>query len=101
MHDKQYGFTKGRSNSGAGIGLIKNIYEAWEIARWIANALGMFCDLSKAFDCVQHSTLVMKLHFYGIRGRALNLLTSYLADRVQRIDVNGKKSPGSVISMGV
>ena len=61
----------------------------------------MFYDLSEAFDCVQHSILVMKLHHYGIRGRALNLLTSYLDDRFQRIDVNGKKSPGSVISMGV
>ena len=43
----------------------------------------------------------MKLHNYGIRGRAANLLTPYLANRVQRIDVNGKKSTGLVISMGV
>ena len=50
MQDKQYGFTKGRSTTDAGIGLIKNIYEAWEGSQ---DALGMFCDLSKAFMCTE------------------------------------------------
>ena len=50
---------------------------------------------------MQHSTPVMKLPHYGIRGRTRNLNTSNLADRVPRIDVNGEKSPGSVISMAI
>ena len=58
----------------------------------------MFCDFSKSFNVVQHSTLVMKLHHYVIRGRAIKLLTSFLTDGVQRVDVNVKKSSGSVIS---
>ena len=45
MHDEQYGFTKGRSTTLAGIRLIKS--EAWEGSQV---ALGMFCDLSKVFD---------------------------------------------------
>ncbi|GBP44913.1 hypothetical protein EVAR_24828_1 [Eumeta japonica] len=47
-----------------------------------------YCDLSKAFDCVHHETLIGKLRHYGVTGRALDLLKSYLSNRVQRVDVN-------------
>lgn len=98
FHSKQFGFTKGRSTTDAGVELLKNIYEAWENSQ---DALGIFCDLSKAFDCVCHDTLIKKLHHYGIRDKALRLLSSYLDNRVQRVDVNGKISKGSVVTMGV
>lgn len=98
LDNKQFGFTKGRSTTDASVELISHIFHAWEESR---DALGIFCDLSKAFDCVHHETLIRKLHHYGIRGAALDLLTSYLYDRIQRVDVNGKRSPGSVVTMGV
>jgi hypothetical protein len=47
---------------------------------------GIFCDLSKAFYCVNH-VLLTKLKFYGITGRAYNLLRSYLCDRYQRVSL--------------
>ena len=50
MHDKQYGFTNGRSTIDAGICLINNIYEAWGGSQ---DALRILCDVSKAFDCVK------------------------------------------------
>uniref|UniRef100_A0A1B6H7R3 Reverse transcriptase domain-containing protein n=1 Tax=Homalodisca liturata TaxID=320908 RepID=A0A1B6H7R3_9HEMI len=48
------------------------------------NTAGIFCDLSKAFDCVDHSVLLLKLHDYGIGGNCLSLLKSYLTKRKQR-----------------
>ncbi|CAH2211691.1 jg6806, partial [Pararge aegeria aegeria] len=98
LHSKQFGFTRGRSTTDAGVELVKNIYRAWEESQ---DALGIFCDLSKAFDCVQHETLIRKLRHYGIRDKALSLLNSYLSDRIQRVDINGKRSPGAPVGVGV
>jgi hypothetical protein len=46
---------------------------------------GIFCDLEKAFDCVNHDLLMKKLKFYGIVGNAHALIKSYLKDRYQRV----------------
>jgi hypothetical protein len=46
---------------------------------------GMFCDLHKAFDSVNHQTLLKKLKLYGIRGKMETLIKSYLTDRYQRV----------------
>ncbi|CAH2211312.1 jg23354 [Pararge aegeria aegeria] len=98
LHPEQYGFTKGRSTTDAGAKLIKHVYDAWECSQ---NAMGVFCDLSKAFDCVDHKTLLLKLSHYGIQNVALNLVASYLSNRTQRVCINDAKSQGSNTSMGV
>jgi hypothetical protein len=53
---------------------------------------GIFCDLTKAFDYVNHNTLLSKLEFYGITGRANNLIKSYLNDRYQKVLIKNKYS---------
>ncbi|RVE51884.1 hypothetical protein evm_003504 [Chilo suppressalis] len=85
LHCKQFGFTRGRSTTDAGVELIQQIFDAWENSQ---DALGVFCDLSKAFDCVFHDTLLRKLHHYGFRDTDLDLIASYLRDRIERVDIN-------------
>lgn len=63
--------------------------------------LGLFLDLKKAFDCVQHDVLFQKLPFYGIRGVALELLKSYLTNRTQFTSINGVISETQYIRYGV
>ncbi|RVE42155.1 hypothetical protein evm_013195 [Chilo suppressalis] len=62
-----------RSTTRCGVlHLLDIIMEAWEKSQHV---LGVFCDLSKAFDCVEHQTLVLKLNHYGIKGAAQNFAT--------------------------
>ena len=59
------------------------------------------CDISKAFDTIDHNILLMKLQHYGIRGPAHKLLTSFLSGRTQYVEWNRKKSSARKIKMGV
>ena len=63
--------------------------------------LAIFCDLSKAFDVINHEILLSKLHCYGIRGVANNWFKNYLTDRVQYVEIEGYKSSYSQIKCGV
>ena len=64
-------------------------------------AVGVFIDLQKAFDTVDHAVLLSKLSFYGIRGRELELFKSYLTNRTHFVENNGIKSNEVEIKHGV
>ena len=51
------------------------------------NVGGIFCDLQKAFDSVNHNILLAKMEFYGITGKTNNLIKSYLLNRRQRVKI--------------
>jgi hypothetical protein len=74
---KQYGFRNNSSTEIASYNLINNILRALNSKMWVG---GIFCDLTKAFDYANHNILLSKLEFYGITGRANNLIKSYLSD---------------------
>jgi len=63
--------------------------------------LGIFLDVHKAFDCVNHDILLEKLDRAGIRGVANNLLKSFLSGRTQRFKIDDTFSESLVISCGV
>ena len=82
----------------SGAQLVTHVLGAWESSQ---DAIGVFCDLSKAFDCVEHRILIRKLYHYGIRGPALDLMVSYLSNRQLKVGIDGVTSSGSLVTMGV
>ena len=62
---------------------------------------GIFIDLRKASDTVNHGILLKKLEHYGIRDNMLDWFQSYLSDRKQHVDINGKSSDLLDIACGV
>ncbi|GBP78594.1 hypothetical protein EVAR_57162_1 [Eumeta japonica] len=92
------GIQRRRSTIDAGVELVEKNFEVKEDFR---NAIGVFCDLFNAFDCVHHETLIRQLHHYGVKGRALDLLASYLTNRVRKFDVINMRSSGTMVRMRV
>jgi len=66
-----------------------------------SHALGIFVDLAKAFDSVDHNILLKKLSHYGIRGLPLLLLQSYLTDRRQYVVYNNVNSIHCDVTYGI
>ena len=62
---------------------------------------GIFVDLSKAFDTVNHKILLSKLDHYGFRGKTNKLLESYLTNRKQYVQIGNTKSKCKPITCGV
>lgn len=90
----QFGFRRNRDTSGAVIKLVAEIMNA---LNQDVECGGVFCDLTKAFDCVSHGILLDKLEHYGIRGTALKLFSSYLSDRTQYVEITQQRINGSAI----
>ena len=53
---------------------------------------GIFFDLEKAFDCLNHDILIPKLQFYGIRGTSNFWFTSYLKNRYMRVQIRDENT---------
>ena len=61
----------------------------------------IYLDFSKAFDKVDHALLIKKLQLYGIKGKLLSWIKSFLSGRVQKVVVDGKSSEIKLVISGV
>jgi hypothetical protein len=84
ISDKQHGFHKGRSTNTAIADFIEKVYKSLDQRE---TNIGIFLDLSKAFDLVDHDILLWKMSKMGVRGVAWKWFKSYLEDREQRVEI--------------
>ena len=66
-----------------------------------STTVGVFIDLYKAFDTVDHTILLSKFDYYGIKGHAHEWFKNYLSDRLQFVEIGGGSSHMLPITCGV
>ena len=98
LYLNQHGFQAGHSTAMSLLNIQDKISQAIENNEY---SLGIFLDLSKAFDSVDHNILLKKLENYGIRGLPLLWFKNYLDNRQQQVQCNAKISKLCPIEFGV
>ena len=87
--NEQFGFRKKHSTAHGVFDLSNYVVDELDKGNF---CLGLFMDLSKAFDTIDHHILLDKLCYYGVRGVALDWFRSYLTGRKQYVVVDGVNS---------
>jgi hypothetical protein len=85
--DEQFGFRTKSSTDLASYKLINHVLMSLNNKVLIG---GVFCDLQKAFDYIDHDTLLSKMNWCGISGKEYKLLSSYLKNRHHRVIITNK-----------
>ena len=98
LFNSQYGFRENHSTELAALEFVDGIKLEMDRKKI---PFSIFLDLSKAFDMLNHDTLLTKLRYYGMQGVALNLFQSYLTKRTQYVQYNDTSSSIREIENGV
>jgi hypothetical protein len=98
LFKNQFGFRSNHSTIQAVLSITDKIQQAIENKK---HSCGIFLDLSKAFDTVDHVNLLQKLECYGIRGIVKNWFESYLCDRKQYVSIGNTNSDEELVTCGV
>ena len=98
LHNNQFGFRPKLSTSLALLQLVDQLTKCMD-ENMIT--IGVFVDLAKAFDTVDHNSLLRKLEHYGVRGIANQWFCSYLKNRQQYVSLDKTTSNLSTIVCGV
>ena len=98
LYNNQYGFRNNHSATHALIDITEKIRNALDSKYY---ACGVFIDLEKAFDTVNHTILLDKLNYYGVRGITNTWFKSFLQDRYQYTNIKECSSEKLLITHGV
>ena len=98
IYSRQFGFRKSYSTTHALISIVERLRRCLDDGNV---AIGVFVDLQKAFDTVDHGILCHKLNHYGIRGIANKWFSSYLSSRQQFVSIGNTDSNCLSIHHGV
>ena len=98
LPESQHGFRKFHSVDSMSIPMLEQIAKERDKGKVLVVA---FLDCSKAFDSISREVLIRKLEKMGVKGKALELLKSYLSCRVQRVRVGNEYSDCLLVSFGV
>ena len=98
LFDNQFGFRANHSTTDA---LYSSVNMIKTESHNHNHVMGIFLDLSKAFDTVDHTILLHKLNHYGIRGNSYHWFQSYLSNRTQFTVIDGISSSHLPVSTGV
>ena len=98
LYPLQFGFRRKHSTNHALLSITESIHYSIDNNEF---GCGIFIDLKKAFDTVNHSILLLKLHHYGKRGVAYNWFQSYLSNRQQFVCANDHDSNHLSVTCGV
>ena len=98
LYGLQFGFRAKHSTTHTLINITEKIRSALDDGKVTC---GIFIDLQKAFDTVNHEILLKKMEYYGFRGKINGWLRSYLCERKQKVTINGFESVNRVVNHGV
>ena len=98
LYKKQFGFQKNHSTEHAVVKLVDEILTGFDKNEY---TLGVFIDLSKAFDTVDHEILLSKLEYYGVKNNNLKWFKNYLTNRKQSVSYDHNHSNLLSVTCGV
>lgn len=98
LHKNQFAFIEGMGTCDAMYEVTKEITNSLDKNK---KCIGVFLDLAKAFDTVNHEKLLEVLSHYGVRGIVSDVFKNYLTNRTQHVRIKNNLSDASIIKIGV
>ena len=98
LNDNQFGFRKKHNTNHAIINLTESMLDDLDNGLKVG---GVFLDIAKAFDTVNHDILLRKLEYYGFRGNTLMWFESYIKHRITYVQIRNCKSKNYSMDWGI
>ena len=101
LSEEQCGFRAQHSTELASVKLVDYIIKEMDDAESVKTPVTIYCDLSKAFDCLNFDIFLSKIKYYEVSETSLALVKSYLTNRYQYVYFKNCKSELLEIKTGI